>query len=270
MDIYVRVEKKHGRANYSGGNYVKPRITEMSLSSDQGPDLLEYGDERNQKYCEEAVRGNVDGIAEEEFEEMDADDVPSALVAKPLDIDDEQVQSDSETSQEAAEEDSEESEVEVEEEEDGSVIVSSDELKDDVDEEDDGQELKDPEDIDAPDTGVEVDLESEDEESDGEVGSSLSSGDLIFGSEAGEEREDRDNDEQDGNGETESMTIDGVEYEKQEDGFWVSEDGEDFVFPPGKDESDYDLEEYGDGVSQGQDGNREQSGGEGQASLNQV
>jgi len=177
---------------------------------------------------------------------------------------------------------SEEAEISEESDGNGSVIVPSDELEDGVDEVDETEEdseLKDSEEIDTPDTGVEVDLEPEttddedvdETDEDVEEESSLSSGDVIYGGNDEEDSEDDvDEEEEEDSDEAESMTIDGTEYRKEKgNDFWVSEDGEDFVFPPGKDESDYDLEEYRDDTSQDQDENCGQSSGEEQASLKQ-
>lgn len=135
-----------------------------------------------------------------------------------------------------------------EEVDEDSVIVSEDELED-------SDEVE----------------EEEDEEEDQE----LDTGDVIFGGEddVDEEESTSHDDKEDSGGEDEeqdSISIDGTEYTKDGD-LWVSEDGEDYVFPPGKDEDDYDLDEYGEDAepdeTAGQDGSEEKEQKE--ASLNQ-
>ncbi|MFB1064847.1 hypothetical protein [Natrinema sp. H-ect4] len=86
----------------------------------------------------------------------------------------------------------------------------------------------------------EVDDENEDDED-------LDTGDVIFGSEdedSGTDSEDSGDDSEEDES-MESMTMDGVEYTKNEDGVWVSEDGQEYLFPPGIDEEEY-LEDQED------------------------
>lgn len=269
VDIYVRFEKDHSKAKYSGGNYVKPRITEMTESSDRGPDLLEYAEERDQEYCERAVRGDVDGIPEEEFDGMTVGSIPSAHAAKPLeDVEDEVDRSEGDDTED------------VQEDGEDSVIVSEEPSDDDdsgdgVGEKSEDRELKDPEEIDAPDTDVEVDLDTKDTEEQEE--DSPEPGDLLYGGDDQDDDKDSQDEEDDGDGSVESMTLDGVEYTKNEDEVWISEDGGEYVFPPGKDESDFDSDKYGSGSTSGEDSSLEDrenhddsDSGEDQASLNQT
>jgi len=114
----------------------------------------------------------------------------------------------------------------------------------------------------------EPDIEEDEDDTDQD----LDSGDVIFGSEDDEDEEDSDSDDNassEEGGEEEPVSIDGTEYTKDGD-LWVSEDGEDYVFPPGKDEDDYDLDEYGD-RSEPSDENQDmdQEKEEKEASLNQ-
>lgn len=232
MDIYVRIEKEYGPAIYNGGNYLKPRYSELLPRSDKGPDLVEYEEKREQKYCEKAVHGDVDDIPEDKFDDMDGNKIPQAHSVKPLEEN---------TEQEVEEPGSDEEE---NDSDDDSVIVPEDELED-------SDEVEEEED------------EKEDQE--------LDTGDVIFGGE--DDVDEEDSTEEDSGGEDEeqdSISIDGTEYTKDGD-LWVSEDGEDYVFPPGKDEDDYDLDEYGEDAepdeTAGQDGSEEKEQKE--ASLNQ-
>ncbi|MCY4730561.1 hypothetical protein KY092_08310 [Natronomonas gomsonensis] len=236
MDIYVRIEKEYGPAIYNGGNYLKPRYSELLPRSDKGPDLVEYEEKREQKYCKKAVHGDVDDIPEDKFDDMDGNKMPQAHSVKPL--------------EENAEQEVEELGSDDEENEsDDSVIVPEEELE-----------------------GSDEVEEEEDEEEDQE----LDTGDVIFGGEDDvDEEESTSHDDEEDSGEEDggqdSISIDGTEYTEKEDGLWVSEDGEDYVFPPGKDEDDYDLDEYGDDSepdkTAGQDGSEEKEQKE--ASLNQ-
>lgn len=87
---------------------------------------------------------------------------------------------------------------------------------------------------------------------------------MIYGGEEDDEedsKEDSQEDEESGNAD-ETMTADGVEYTKKRD-VWVSEDGEEYIFPPGKDEDDYDLDELDRSTdSEGLDETRDEEGGE--------
>ena len=226
MDIYVRIEKEYGPAIYNGGNYLKPRYSELLPRSDKGPDLVEYEEKREQKYCEKAVHGDVDDIPEDKFDDMDGNKIPQAHSVKPLEENAEQ-----EVEEPGSDEEENES--------DDSVIV--------------------PE-------------EEEDEKEDQE----LDTGDVIFGGEDDvDEEESTSHDDEEDSGEEDggqdSISIDGTEYTEKEDGLWVSKDGEDYVFPPGKDEDDYDLDEYGD--SSKPDEENQEDDGEGkeekETSLNQ-
>jgi hypothetical protein len=240
VDLFVRFEKEHGRAKYSGGNYVKPRITEMVPGREKGPDLLEYEEEREQKYCEKAVRGDVDGIADDEFEEMSEDDVPSANSLKPLEEGEDEGSGGSGTDQEAS------GEEDGTEDSEASKSGEKSNLEDDVDREEEGEE------------------------------DSFDSGDVIFGSEdsSGDSTDDQDDTGEDSE-DRETMTVEGVEYVKDEDGVWVSqEEGEeDYLFPPSVDEDEYrenkDEENSSEGLNENQgeeDGEKQEK----QPSLNEI
>lgn len=96
-----------------------------------------------------------------------------------------------------------------------------------------------------PEEELEESGEGVDDEDQEERGEDLDSGDVIFGGEDGEDHSTEDAEDNSGQASTEgseegeTISIDGVEYEKKGD-YWVSEDGQDYVFPPGKNGSDYD------------------------------
>ncbi|WP_172795752.1 hypothetical protein [Haloferax sp. Q22] len=115
----------------------------------------------------------------------------------------------------------------------------------------------------------EVDDEEDDEDS-------PEPGELLYGSEdedSGTDSEDAVDDSEEDSEDRETMTMDGVEYKKNEDGVWVSEDGQEYLFPPGIDEEEYledqedsQQEESSDDVDQ-QNEDREKE--EKQPSVNQ-
>lgn len=106
--------------------------------------------------------------------------------------------------------------------------------------------------------------EEPDEEDDSD--NSPEAGEVIYGEEDSDSNTDSEDSEED---DSKTMTVDGVDYTKQGD-VWVSEDGQDYVFPPGKDEDDYDLEELDQAeTSEDPDENRGQEKVEKETSLNQ-
>lgn len=203
VDLYVRFEKEHGRAKYSGGNYVKPRITEMVPGREKGPDLLEYEEEREQKYCEKAVRGDVDGIADDEFEEMTEDDVPSANSLKPLE----------ESEDEGSDESGAGPEERVEEDAEDSGATESEEAG--VQENNVGEKESDSVIVSGDSSGLEehVDDDDQDQEQD-----SFDSGDVIYGSEDSDEDSSEETDEasEDNYGATSMTDEHGDRYERNE------------------------------------------------------
>jgi len=123
-----------------------------------------------------------------------------------------------------------------------------------------------PGDHDSDETGQEQETDEEQEESE-----EFESGDVIYGGDddVGEEPSTKE-DSSEEDEEQDSISIEGTEYVKDGE-LWVSENGEDYVFPPGKDEDDYDLDEYGEDLEPGEENQKDDGGGkeEKETSLNQ-
>lgn len=219
VHAFLAVEQGNEMAQFEGPNLVKPRISELIADpDDEYPDLLEKKQEsRKQEYIEELLddydskKATPVKIAEDM---IDRHDVDSSEDGEDNSESTEEEETESKNEPESEVEDVEESGAE---ENDDSVIISGSELGED------GDDIDDDED------------EDEDE---------LDTGDVIFGSDDSSDSGDS-TDDQDDTGEEpeeqETMTMDGVEYVKDEDGVWVSqdEDEEDTLFRPDVDEEEY-------------------------------
>ena len=237
VHAYLAVEQGNEVAQFEGPNMVKPRITELLEDpEDDYPDLLEKKDvSRSQEYIEELL---------DDYSSKKA--TPVKIAEKYLD------RQDIEDSEEDKESDTgEENEEHVSDGNEDSVIVSGDELDDGDEEQEENTDDETVDDEDSPEPG-----------------------ELLYGSEdSGSDTDSEDSeDDSEEDDSLESMTMDGVEYTKNEDGVWVSEDGQEYLFPPGIDEEEYledqedtQQEESSDDVDENKDREKEEK----QPSVNQ-
>lgn len=255
VHAYLAVEQGNEMAQFEGPNMVKPRITELLKDPDDDwPDLLEKKQEsREQEYIEELL-----------------DDYDSKK-ATPVKIAEDVIDRHDVDGSEDGEDDSASTDKEVESKEEPEAEAE--------DVEEDGSDEDDDEDsviISGDDSGEEDDAGDEGEDGDSDD-RDLDTGDVIFGGEDSEEDEEDSAEEQDDTGEDsedrETMTMDGVEYVKDENGVWISqEEGEeDYLFPPDVDEDEYHekKKDSSEGFDEDQGENDEGEGGK-QPSLNEA
>jgi hypothetical protein len=253
VHAFLAVEQGNEMAQFEGPNMVKPRITELLKDPDDDwPDLLEKKQEsRKQEYIEELL-----------------DDYDSKK-ATPVKIAEDLIDRHSTNGSEDGEVNSESSEEEEAESENGPESVAED-VEDSGAEEDDEDSV-----IISGSESVEDgdDIEDEDEDED-----ELDTGDVIFGSDDSSDSSDStvdQDDNGDGSEDQETMTMDGVEYVKDEDGVWVSqdEDEDDILLRPDVDEEKYRENKTEEDGSEGLEEDQDEEGGgkeEKQPSLNEL